>query len=60
MKELIAKIAQVYKQGWSLVNQELEENLASIAASTCQPRRPDSEDTAPAQNKIRQRQNVRH
>jgi IclR family pca regulon transcriptional regulator len=30
--ELAAKIAQVRKQGWSLVNQELEEGLVSMAA----------------------------
>jgi IclR family pca regulon transcriptional regulator len=30
--ELAARIAQVRKQGWSLVNQELEEGLVSIAA----------------------------
>ncbi len=32
MAELAAKIAQVRKQGWSLVNQELEEGLVSMAA----------------------------
>ncbi len=32
MKELVAKVAQVRKQGWSLVNQELEEGLVSMAA----------------------------
>ena len=30
--ELAVKIAQVRKQGWSLINQELEEGLVSIAA----------------------------
>jgi IclR family pca regulon transcriptional regulator len=30
--ELLSKIAQVRKQGWSLVNQELEEGLISMAA----------------------------
>lgn len=30
--ELMSKIAQVRKQGWSLVNQELEEGLISMAA----------------------------
>ncbi|WP_309679097.1 IclR family transcriptional regulator C-terminal domain-containing protein [Polaromonas sp.] len=30
--ELAARIAQVRKQGWSLVNQELEEGLVSMAA----------------------------
>ena len=32
IKELAARIAQVRKQGWSLVNQELEEGLVSMAA----------------------------
>jgi len=32
VKELAAKIAQVRRQGWSLVNQELEEGLVSMAA----------------------------
>ncbi len=32
VKELTAKIAQVRRQGWSLVNQELEEGLVSMAA----------------------------
>jgi IclR family transcriptional regulator, pca regulon regulatory protein len=32
VKELAARIAQVRKQGWSLVNQELEEGLVSMAA----------------------------
>lgn len=32
VKELAAKISQVRKQGWSLVNQELEEGLVSMAA----------------------------
>lgn len=32
IKELTARIAQVRKQGWSLVNQELEEGLVSMAA----------------------------
>ncbi len=32
VKELMAKIAQARKQGWSLVNQELEEGLVSMAA----------------------------
>lgn len=32
VNELATKIAQVRKQGWSLVNQELEEGLVSIAA----------------------------
>ncbi|MES2412455.1 MAG: IclR family transcriptional regulator C-terminal domain-containing protein [Pseudomonadota bacterium] len=32
MKELTARIAQVRKQGWSLVNQELEEGLVSMSA----------------------------
>jgi len=32
VKELAAKIAQARKQGWSLVNQELEEGLVSMAA----------------------------
>lgn len=32
VNELAAKIAQVRKQGWSLVNQELEEGLVSMAA----------------------------
>ena len=32
VQELIARIAQVRKQGWSLVNQELEEGLVSMAA----------------------------
>lgn len=31
VKELIAKIGQVRRQGWSLVNQELEEGLVSMA-----------------------------
>lgn len=31
--ELAAKIAQVRKQGWSMVNQELEEGLVSMAAA---------------------------
>jgi IclR family pca regulon transcriptional regulator len=30
--ELAARIAQVRRQGWSLVNQELEEGLVSMAA----------------------------
>lgn len=30
--ELVARIAQVRRQGWSLVNQELEEGLVSLAA----------------------------
>ena len=30
--ELAAKIAQVHLQGWSLVNQELEDGLVSMAA----------------------------
>ena len=32
IKELTARITQVRKQGWSLVNQELEEGLVSMAA----------------------------
>ncbi len=32
VKELATRIAQVRKQGWSLVNQELEEGLVSMAA----------------------------
>ena len=32
MDEMATRIAQVRKQGWSLVNQELEEGLVSIAA----------------------------
>jgi len=32
LKELTARIAQVRKQGWSLVNQELEEGVVSMAA----------------------------
>jgi IclR family pca regulon transcriptional regulator len=32
MEDLVARIAQVRKQGWSLVNQELEEGLVSMAA----------------------------
>ena len=32
VKELMAKVAQARKQGWSLVNQELEEGLVSMAA----------------------------
>ena len=32
VQELAARIAQVRKQGWSLVNQELEEGLVSMAA----------------------------
>ncbi|SFU97204.1 transcriptional regulator, IclR family [Polaromonas sp. YR568] len=32
VKELMAKIAQARKQGWCLVNQELEEGLVSMAA----------------------------
>jgi len=32
IKDLLAKIAQVKKQGWSMVNQELEEGLVSMAA----------------------------
>ena len=32
INDLAAKIAQVRKQGWSLVNQELEEGLVSMAA----------------------------
>ena len=32
VKEIAARIAQVRKQGWSLVNQELEEGLVSMAA----------------------------
>jgi IclR family pca regulon transcriptional regulator len=32
VEELAARIAQVRRQGWSLVNQELEEGLVSIAA----------------------------
>jgi hypothetical protein len=32
VKELAAKVAQARKQGWSLVNQELEEGLVSMAA----------------------------
>ena len=32
IKELMAKVAQARKQGWSLVNQELEEGLVSMAA----------------------------
>lgn len=32
VKELTAKIGQVRRQGWSLVNQELEEGLVSMAA----------------------------
>ena len=32
IKELTAKINQVRKQGWSLVNQELEEGLVSMSA----------------------------
>ena len=32
VKELTARIAQVRRQGWSLVNQELEEGLVSMAA----------------------------
>jgi IclR family pca regulon transcriptional regulator len=33
LDELSAKIALVRKQGWSLVNQELEEGLVSMAAA---------------------------
>ena len=29
--ELVAKIAQVHIRGWSLMNQELEEGLVSVA-----------------------------
>jgi IclR family pca regulon transcriptional regulator len=32
VKEVLAKVAQARKQGWSLVNQELEEGLVSMAA----------------------------
>lgn len=32
VNDLAAKVAQVRKQGWSLVNQELEEGLVSMAA----------------------------
>lgn len=32
VKDLVSKISQVRKQGWSLVNQELEEGLISMAA----------------------------
>ena len=32
IKDLASRIAQVRKQGWSLVNQELEEGLVSMAA----------------------------
>jgi IclR family transcriptional regulator, pca regulon regulatory protein len=32
IKELMAKVVQTRKQGWSLVNQELEEGLVSMAA----------------------------
>lgn len=32
VKELTARIAQVRRQGWSLVNQELEEGVVSMAA----------------------------
>jgi IclR family pca regulon transcriptional regulator len=32
VRELMARIAQARKQGWSLVNQELEEGLVSMAA----------------------------
>ncbi len=32
IEELVARIGQVRKQGWSLVNQELEEGLISVAA----------------------------
>ena len=32
VKELAARIAQVHQQGWSLVDQELEEGLVSMAA----------------------------
>jgi IclR family pca regulon transcriptional regulator len=32
IKELVSKVAQARKQGWSLVNQELEEGLVSMAA----------------------------
>ena len=31
-KEIAAKVAQARRQGWSLVNQELEEGLISLAA----------------------------
>jgi IclR family transcriptional regulator, pca regulon regulatory protein len=31
-KEIAAKVAQVRRQGWALVNQELEEGLVSLAA----------------------------
>ena len=37
---LLAKVQQARKQGWCLVNQELEEGLISIAAPVDQPRRP--------------------
>ena len=33
VSELAAKIAQVRRQGWSLVNQELEEGLISMAVA---------------------------
>ena len=32
MPELASRIAQARRQGWSLVNQELEEGLVSLAA----------------------------
>ncbi|MDB5742740.1 MAG: transcriptional regulator, IclR family [Polaromonas sp.] len=32
LDEVVARIAQVRRQGWSLVNQELEEGLVSVAA----------------------------
>ena len=32
MKDLLARIEQVRKQGWSMVNQELEEGLVSMSA----------------------------
>ena len=32
IKEVAARLAQVQKQGWSLINQELEEGLVSLAA----------------------------
>ena len=37
---LLAKVQQARRQGWCLVNQELEEGLVSIAAPDHEPRRP--------------------
>ncbi len=33
--EILARVQQVRRQGWALVNQELEEGLISIAAPVC-------------------------